>query len=100
MALQTLGRPYFEALLKRFEASEDLVFRRRALLAMGRVTDPELGEEVRGRLRSFSLSFVEKGTLFYGLLAERANHQVMFERLQKGWAIASLLLPESVLAQL
>ncbi len=100
VALQTLGRPYFEALLKRFEASEDLVFRQRALLAMGRVTDPELGEEIRGRVRSFSLSFGEKGILFRGLLAERANQQALFERLKKGWDIASLLLPESVLAQL
>ena len=59
VALQELGRPYFDSLMRQFRDSEDLIFRQRALRAMGRSTDPEIGHEVRGMLMSFSIRFAE-----------------------------------------
>ncbi len=100
VALQTLGRPYFEALMAQFRASEDLLFRERALREMGRITDPEIGAEVRDLLMSFSVSFAENQALFLGQLAEPENQQAMFEALKRKWRTLGLLVPDSVLAQL
>ncbi|HEX9735090.1 MAG TPA: M1 family aminopeptidase [Thermoanaerobaculia bacterium] len=99
VALEELGEPFYEALREHVQGSDDADFRRRALLALGQVTDPELSREARSLVLSFSLRLGEKAYVMVGQMRQPENQERLYEWLKRYYGVLAAILPDAYVSR-
>lgn len=98
VAVQELGRPYFDALSSHLEQSEDGSLRSRLLGAMSATTDSELSEEVLGLVVSMDTRMNEKGIMIFGQMAMPETRAQAYQWFKNKYSILSMVVPAGYMA--
>lgn len=98
VAVQELGRDFFNELKEMAEDSSDAIFRQRALWALGATTERQLADEVRSMVLSLSIKNNERAVLIQSQMMRKENLDDVYRWLKNYFGVISTLLPEQVIA--
>jgi alanyl aminopeptidase len=98
VGVETLGKPFFDALHEMVDGSSNSAFRQRGLQALGSTTNSQLAEEVRSMILSLSIKNNERGVLINAQMRSKENQRALFEWLKTYFSVVATVLPEHLLA--
>lgn len=93
VAVQDLGRPYFDALMQHLENSDEGSLRGKLLGAMSKTTEPELSDEVLGMVISMDTRLNEKPVMIFGQMAMAETRDNAYQWFKDKYSIISMFLP-------
>lgn len=98
VAIEELGRDFFDVLKERVESSSDAMFRQQGMLALGATTEPELADEVRSMALSIGIKDNERVYLIQSQLLRQENVDDVYRWLKSYFSVLVNVLPEQVIA--
>lgn len=98
VAVQELGRPFFNELKNQLDQSTDGSLREKLLHGMSATTDKELSEEVLGLILSTDTRLNEKSIMIFDQMAMAETRDETYEWFKGKYGIISMFLPPRYMA--
>ncbi len=96
VASQDIGEPFFRALEKQLDNTDDGTVRNYLITALARSTDPKLAEEARGMVTGLGLRTNERIGILYNQMQDVGNAEALYEWFKGKYSLLRPLLPEGV----
>ena len=93
-AVEVHGKEFADAMLAQLDNTNDGTLRQQILTAVGRSTNPEIGEMVLDMLTSLSLRVNERITLLVSQMSVKQNRGRVYQWFKENFSLVSMIIPK------